>query len=115
MTDVVLPEILEKEIFGNKVVLKCFIPDDLLYFKGHFPQMPVLPGVTQLHWAVSYANEFFRITSSINQITTIKFMKIILPKNIVFITLEYYPDLKCFTFAYSYEDKIYSTGRLNIK
>ena len=42
-------------------------------------------------------------------------MKIIVPANIVFITLQYYPDLKYFTYAYSYEDKVYSAGRLNIE
>lgn len=115
MADIIFPEILEKEVYLNKIVLKCFIPNSLFYFKGHFPQMPVLPGVAQLHWVVFYANEFFKITSSINQINTIKFMKIIVPENIVIITLQYYPDLKYFTYTYSYEDKVYSTGRLNIE
>jgi len=46
------PDIISESCDGDSVVLKCFIPQDLDYFNGHFPQTPILAGVVQLHWAV---------------------------------------------------------------
>ncbi len=117
MIDVFLPEILETQIFYNKVILRCVMPSNLFYFRGHFPLFPVLPGVVQVHWAVCYANEFFKIDSSVNQIHSTKFMNVIIPESVVLITIEHSPDLKFFTYIYSDENdnKLYSSGRINLK
>ena len=40
----------------DQVSIDIHIQSDLSWFVGHFPQQPVLPGVVQTHWAVSYTH-----------------------------------------------------------
>ena len=48
---VILPTILAVEKEGaSKVRLKISLPEDLLYFQGHFPDAPILPGIVQTDW-----------------------------------------------------------------
>jgi Acyl-coenzyme A synthetases/AMP-(fatty) acid ligases len=55
-----------------------FIPD-AVYFQGHFPGQPILPGVTQLMVIQLMLRRHFRIEPSAGNLTRLKFMKIITP------------------------------------
>ncbi|MEQ8285290.1 AMP-binding protein [Thalassospira sp.] len=77
------PEVLETFKTDDHAQLKLKLNDDLIYFAGHFPGMPILPGVAQLHWAVSYASSVFGLSETTREITQLKFRKPIHPGNIV--------------------------------
>jgi len=77
------PAILETLQTDDQLELKLRISEDLIYFAGHFPGMPILPGVTQLHWATSYASSIFGTPETTHEISQLKFRKPILPGHIV--------------------------------
>lgn len=104
------PTILSQKKLGGMVEITFSIPADLVYLKGHFPEMPIVPGVVQLHWAVEFAQEFFEIPGSISQGKQIKFTTIMAPLAVVCLTLLHEIDKKCCTYTYKTGDKIYSSG-----
>ena len=83
------PDVLETAQTDDQVTLKLSIREDLIYFVGHFPGMPILPGVTQLHWATSYASSIFGTPETTSEISQLKFRKPILPGHIVKLELRF--------------------------
>jgi len=56
------------------------VPPDLFYFEGHFPEMPILPGITLVHCAV--LREIARVCpdlSGLRRMTRLKFRRPIRP------------------------------------
>lgn len=74
------PEVLSEHSDENQIDLQLFIPQDLDYFNGHFPDAPILAGVVQLHWAVEYSKKYFLITAAeVKNIEVLKFQVVIIP------------------------------------
>lgn len=112
---ILFPEILHKNINENKAILDIFIPKELFYFKGHFPENPILPGITQLHWAVHYAKNCFNISGIITRCPIIKFTDLIQPEMNLTLTLEIFPIDSYILYEYKSDEQTYSTGRLYYK
>lgn len=75
-----------RKIDEDQAIITFTLPDDLEYFKGHFTDAPLLPGVVQLHWAVEQCETVFGIKSQPQVIEKLKFKHFIFPQNEV--TLE---------------------------
>ncbi|WP_425356700.1 hypothetical protein [methane-oxidizing endosymbiont of Gigantopelta aegis] len=55
--------LIQQIVFASdSVKLQIRIQAALQYFDGHFPQQPILPGVTQLAWADYYGHLFFQFS-----------------------------------------------------
>jgi 3-hydroxymyristoyl/3-hydroxydecanoyl-(acyl carrier protein) dehydratase len=63
--------------------LRLDISPDLFWFRGHFPDMPVLPGVVQLHWAVIVASAIFEFSDSPLEIKRLKFKNVVVPPQVL--------------------------------
>jgi acyl-CoA synthetase (AMP-forming)/AMP-acid ligase II/3-hydroxymyristoyl/3-hydroxydecanoyl-(acyl carrier protein) dehydratase len=63
----------------ERVQLELTVPPDLLYFDGHFPQQPILPGVVQLDWAIAFAREYFPLPPLFRDVAMLKFQQVIVP------------------------------------
>ncbi|RUO48103.1 hydroxymyristoyl-ACP dehydratase [Pseudidiomarina aquimaris] len=87
------------------------VTPDCLYLQGHFPEAPLLPGVTQLDWAIQLAADHWQTPRTVRTIEVLKFNDMILPKAEVTLTLEWKRD-DCVVFRYQHNDKAYSSGRL---
>jgi len=78
----VWPQLLEKWLSKEEesAELSLWIPKDLDYFNGHFPNTPILAGVVQLHWAVEYAKEQFSLVNhNVQNLEVLKFKAVIVP------------------------------------
>ncbi|MFH1806777.1 MAG: AMP-binding protein [Pseudomonadota bacterium] len=82
------PEIVIQSRDGDLVNLSLHLSADLVYFHGHFPDMPILPGVVQLHWAVHQAAAIFDIPVTIGEVAQLKYRKPITPGSNVMLELD---------------------------
>jgi ApeI dehydratase len=87
------------------------IDADLEWFRGHFPDNPVLPGVVQLHWAIGVAQTCFGYLDTPNEILRLKFKSIVTPPKIVELALSR-PRTGEVQFDYTGLGQQYSQGRL---
>jgi 3-hydroxymyristoyl/3-hydroxydecanoyl-(acyl carrier protein) dehydratase len=86
----VWPQLLETQFSqeDETVELSFFVPKDLDYFDGHFPNAPILAGVVQLHWAVEYAKEHFSFDQrNVQNLEVLKFKAVIVPGQNLQLTL----------------------------
>ena len=58
------------------------------FFNGHFAGSPVLPGVTQIDWALLLARELFHLPAHFLRLEVIKFQQIILPGDQIQLSLK---------------------------
>lgn len=71
------------------VTLKLQMPIDLLYFKGHFTEQPIVPGVVLLEWVAEFTKQYFGVSDQFKEIKKLKFHQIIQPKDVVFLELTF--------------------------
>lgn len=74
-----------------------FLPD-AIYFRGHFPTFPLLPGVVQLHFAHFFAQKFFNKILKISVVKKLKFSAMIFPGETVRLELHDAPTQVAFSF-----------------
>jgi 3-hydroxymyristoyl/3-hydroxydecanoyl-(acyl carrier protein) dehydratase len=106
------PVLVEARHDDSTVHLELLVPDDLLYFRGHFPNFPVLPGIVQTHWAVSYARRYLRIGTADVIGVQVKFKRVIGPRMRVRLDLAYALDRRRLTFEYRDADMPCSSGAI---
>jgi 3-hydroxymyristoyl/3-hydroxydecanoyl-(acyl carrier protein) dehydratase len=77
------PRILSFTADSGFFRVKLDISQDLCWFRGHFPDQPVLPGVVQLHWAIIVACALFDFSGSPREIKRLKFKNIVTPPKLL--------------------------------
>jgi 3-hydroxymyristoyl/3-hydroxydecanoyl-(acyl carrier protein) dehydratase len=106
----VLPEIRSSERIARGVRLELEIPAGLSYFVGHFPDLPLLPGVVQVDWAIELGRELIPFTGSFRALSAVKFMRVIQPAEAITLTLEYSADQRQLDFEYRLGERVCSSG-----
>ncbi|MFK5951062.1 MAG: AMP-binding protein [Methylococcales bacterium] len=106
------PQILSCNYQAQSIALQCRISLGLLYFNGHFPEQPILPGVTQLAWAEQLAKIFFNISLPFLRMEVVKFKKIIEPNMLVDIHLSWKPETGKLYFEITSGSYSHSSGRM---
>ncbi len=105
-----LPGIVMRSQENDTALLTLHLSADMLYFQGHFPGSPVLPGVVQLHWAVHYARDAFDIVITPFEVTQLKYRKVITPDDEIHLQLTHDAARSQVKFTYSGTDADYSSG-----
>jgi 3-hydroxymyristoyl/3-hydroxydecanoyl-(acyl carrier protein) dehydratase len=85
---------------------------DLPYFKGHFPDAPVLPGVAQVHWAIQIGREAFAISANFQSMHGLKFHHVVFPDEVTRLKLQYDVARRCLSFSYATATKQHSSGKI---
>lgn len=106
------PIILSQKQTEVQVELMLEIPDSVIFFEGHFPKHPLLPGVVQIHWAQMLGKRFFPQLGQFNRLENIKFQAIITPNSQVTLDLTYQPQKQKLLFVYHTDDVKHSSGRI---
>ena len=88
------------------------VPYDLAIFDGHFPTMPILPGVVQVDWAVDLARAHLRVGGRFKGITATKFRRLVQPGTHLALTLDYRPESAELRFEYLLGEALVSIGRV---
>ncbi|MGQ2964400.1 ApeI family dehydratase [Methylophilus sp.] len=108
-----LPEILAiHRESASSCRIDMRIQPELAFFTGHFPGLPILPGVVQLHWAMQYGQQYTDAAGVFLSMENIKFLAVVLPEMRLCLTLNWQADKHVLSFEYASAEKKYSAGRL---
>jgi len=104
-----------KRIDENSFEVNMNVNPDLFYFKGHFEEQPILPGVVQLGWIYDFCKEILNLDLSGN-IPTIKFTAPILPKDNIVLKVVHNTAKNNVTFEYDIQNtkSKASSGRIKL-
>ena len=112
---IVLPEIdaAERSHDGQRehLTLRFAVPASTPYFEGHFPEVPLLPGVVQIGWAVAFGRQYFELSSRFHSLMAVKFMRVIQPGASV--SLKLWLDDGALSFAFDADGHACSSGRVH--
>jgi len=106
--------IVDQQIIANKAILTLRVDANIADFEGHFPNYPLLPGVTQIDWVIFYGKKFLNSGTHFSGMEVLKFQEPILPNSIVLLTLIWDAEKQKLSFNYSGEGKQYSSGRIKL-
>jgi len=106
------PQVVAKQLIDGKLILQCYIPAQLIYFDGHMPHMPILPGITQLHWAEAFGRKWLPVRGRFGRLEAIKFQQVIRPGYMVSLRLDFNRESKKLSFRYESKKGVHSSGRI---
>jgi 3-hydroxymyristoyl/3-hydroxydecanoyl-(acyl carrier protein) dehydratase len=106
------PEIVDVIRSEDRVELNLLIPGALLYFRGHFSDFPILPGIVQLDWAIQYGKQHFALGDVAPTTIRIKFRKPIRPNHRVTLILKHLHARGSLEFNYADAEGACSSGQI---
>lgn len=92
--------------------LQIKVPEDLLYFRDHFKDHPILPGVVQIGWVEHFGKLLFPIGTAFSQLEAVKFIKVIQPGCELKLKLRWKAASGKLCFSFASAPQAYSSGRL---
>ena len=96
---------------ARHAVIELDITPELLAFDGHFPQVPILPGVAQLDWAIRLGREAFSLPPHVLRMEALKFQRVVRPGLVVRLELDWLPEKSALVFRYASEQGPHASGR----
>ena len=84
--------------------LGLILQADLVWFEGHFPKLPVLPGVAQIDFAVHFGRLHFDISGAVTKMRGLKFQHLLHPNDAPILTLNWRAGKRELAFSYELAD-----------
>jgi len=106
-----LPPFVVASRAAHEMELTLTLRDCTQAFAGHFPQIAILPGVTQADWALRLAERYFPIAGRFSGFRQLKFQRILRPDDEVSLTLRFSPEKNEVRFAYASKHGAHSQGQ----
>ncbi|MGF1734849.1 3-hydroxyacyl-ACP dehydratase [Photobacterium satsumensis] len=110
------PTVISQYQDGDSAELVLRIDPQLTGFEGHFPSYPILPGVTQIDWAVYFSQRILGTPTVFAGMDVIKFQEPIQPNQDVQLALSWNSEKAKLHFRYTSDDEgnlvTHSSGRI---
>jgi acyl-CoA synthetase (AMP-forming)/AMP-acid ligase II len=105
-----LERLIERD--AQRAVFEFTPPRGLVYFSGHFRDLPILAGVVQIDWVIAYGRQCFDLPSVFRGIHALKFQRIIAPEKPFTLELVHEPGKSSLSFKITSRVGTHSSGRL---
>ncbi len=89
MTAALLPEIIAERRTPGHAEYDLRLQPELFPFAGHFPGLPILPGVVQVHWAIRLGERDFAWPGPFTALEQLKFLAVVRPEDRLTLTLDW--------------------------
>jgi len=96
----------------DRAVLHIETPASLPYFKGHFPEKAILPGVAQIEWALQLGRELFTLPPEFVRMEAVKFQQLIVPETLLTLELTWTQAKGSLQFKFTSEAGTHGSGRI---
>ena len=96
---------------AQEASLEVDLHADLIVFDGHFPRRPILPGVTQVDWAIEFARQRFALPAPFMRLEALKFQRIAEPGMTLTLRLEWHPERGSLNFTWDSPAGRHCSGR----
>lgn len=106
------PTVLNRQHQEDELCLSCELSGDLMFFEGHFEEQAILPGISQVHWAAKYGQDYFAIQGHFIRLEAVKFQQLLTPGQTFLLQLRFDKNKAKLHFTYKSEQGIHSSGRL---
>jgi len=105
------PKILSDVGDADSRVIDFQLGTGLHWFKGHFPEIPVLPGVVQIDWAAHFGAALIKRAGPFQQLQRVKFNNVMQPGMHARLTLRYDEEKRSLSFLFFNDEQTFSSGR----
>jgi len=103
-------ELLSEARSGDQLHYELRVPPALVHFEGHFPGLPILPGVVQLDWAIRLAAEHVTGVRDIESVDRLKFTAPVMPGAVINLKLAHDAARRRVQFAYRVDGRDCASG-----
>ncbi|MDR0588298.1 MAG: AMP-binding protein [Burkholderiales bacterium] len=94
--------------------LQLTLPENLIYFDGHFDRAPILPGVAQVNWAIVFGRQYLNLPDTFGGMRQLKFQNIMKPNDVIHLDLSFDSEKSILFFRYFLHDTLYTSGQILI-
>lgn len=84
-----LPIERSRELQADSVTLTLQVEAGLFWFQGHFPELPILPGVAQLDWVMHYGVSLLAPGKQFAAVENIKFQQPVPPDSLLQLRIDW--------------------------
>ncbi|WP_250535524.1 AMP-binding protein [Caballeronia sp. AZ10_KS36] len=105
-------ELLAESRAGDTLRYELRVPPSLAHFAGHFPGLPILPGVVQVDWAIRLASEHIAAVRAIESVDRLKFMAPVPPGAVLELRLAHDATRRRVQFAYRMNGRECASGAI---
>jgi 3-hydroxymyristoyl/3-hydroxydecanoyl-(acyl carrier protein) dehydratase len=105
------PIVVHERVDAHSAEIAIVVPHDLSFIEGHFPGMPVVPGVVQLKWVLDLARRRLGVRAPFAGCENLKFQKLLRPGDRATLTLEHVEATGKLAFSFDSPNGRYSSGR----
>lgn len=109
---VALPDTPADECLSTERHYTLDIPYDLAYFSGHFPSVPVVPGVAQISWAMNLAQRDLCPALRFGGMEALKFQRLLRPGDTALLVLRWDEAKQKLYFTCTVDGAPCSSGRI---
>ena len=96
----------------HRVVIDLVVTRQLVHFAGHFPDLPIVPGVVQIDWAIAHARRHLPLRGQFTALENIKFLALVLPDARLELTLAWDDENARLDFVFASSERRCSSGRI---